>query len=86
MENKTNNGNDAGQIGPRIMQPESGNIYLVKHKRKGVFKMFVEGQDEMWVHGLITDGATDAILHYNCREQFDDIKIRKSLCSFYEVE
>jgi len=37
------------------------------------------------VTGLITDGTAKAILEENEREQFEEITIRKSLCSFVAV-
>lgn len=63
---------------------KNGNIYLVTHSRKGVFKMFVESQCEVWARGFITDGKADAATDYNRKEQFDSIAVRKSLCSFTE--
>ena len=68
-----------------VMQPENGKIYAVRHRRKGIFKIFVESQDDEWLTGLITEGEADAILDYNRREQFEEITIRKSFCSFKEV-
>lgn len=64
------------------MELTIGEIYEVNHSRKGRFNMLVESQDDEWVTGIITDGQAGAILDYNIREQFEEITIRKSLCSF----
>lgn len=64
---------------------KSGEIYKVNHSRKGTFKLLVENQCDTWVTGLITDGTAKAILQENEREQFEEITIRKTLCSFVAV-
>ena len=68
-----------------IMKLIEGQIYKVKHSRKGVFNLMVTNQDETWVTGLIVEGKAGAILEYNEREQFEDITIRKELCKFQAV-
>ena len=64
---------------------KSGEIYKVNHSRKGKFKLLVENQCDTWVTGLITEGTAKAILQENERDQFEEITIRKSLCSFVAV-
>jgi hypothetical protein len=50
-----------------------------------VFNLIVTNQDETWVTGLIVEGKAGAILEYNEREQFENITIRKELCTFQAV-
>lgn len=69
-----------------------GKLYDVSHRRSGDYQIRLEGEDETWAWGVITDGETRAILEYNEKETgieihtSEKITVRKSLCTLTEVE
>ena len=62
-----------------------GKNYTVSHSRKGKFNIHVIHEDSTYVGGRIIKGSADAFLVENKREAGDTIAIRKSLCSFTEI-
>ena len=63
---------------------EKGKIYKINHSRKGEFSIRVTGEDSEWLHGIIVEGAADAILTNNIRNEGEAITVRKSLCLIEE--
>ena len=61
---------------------EKGKIYLVKHSRKGNFRMKVIEDNGEWIDGIIIEGKTNAVMYYNVREEGEKVTVRKSLCKF----
>ena len=59
-----------------------GKIYLVKHTRKGNFRMKVIEDSGEWVSGIVIEGIANAIMDYNIKEEGEKITVRKGLCRF----
>ena len=57
---------------------ENGKTYLVKCRRKGMFVMRVDRQDDEWAYGVVVGGKARAMLDYNERTVGDDITVRLS--------
>ena len=68
------------------MELIEGKLYRVSHRRKGVFKLMVTGQDETWVTGIITSGKAGALLKYNEACPGEEITVRKCFCTFSSVK
>lgn len=62
---------------------EIGAEYIVRHRRKGTFRMRVVREDETWVTGIITEGGASS--RDGWCEAGDEITIRKLLAEFEEV-
>lgn len=67
------------------MKIKTGKIYLVKHQRKGVFKMVVNKVDDVFIHGNVIEGSADAVLQSNTKEVGDSVTCRKSLCTLEKI-
>lgn len=65
---------------------ETGKTYTVRHTRKGKFTLKVTDQNDVWISGTIVSGETNALLDYNRAYEGEEITIRKSFCSFKEIE
>ena len=63
---------------------EIGKIYLVNHDRKGQFVIKVTSVRDDFVTGIILNGHTSTMLHYNEQYEGELITIRMSLCGFKE--
>jgi len=63
-----------------------GKTYKVNSSRKGVFNGIVTQCDDTWATLLITHGRARAILDYNEREQGESVTVRRSFCTFIELE
>lgn len=63
-----------------------GEVYQVKSRRKGNFKMRVDSVVGEWVEGTITDGVAGAMCAYNVREKGETVTVRGSLTEFYELQ
>jgi hypothetical protein len=65
---------------------EIGKTYQVNSTRKGQFTGIVTNIDETWADVLITDGRARAMLDINEREQGETVTVRRSLCTFTQLE
>lgn len=63
-----------------------GKTYKVNSSRKGVFTGVVTQFCDTWATLLITQGKAKAMLDYNEREQGETVTVRRSFCTFTEVE
>lgn len=63
-----------------------GKAYKVNSSRKGVFTGIVTQCCDTWATVLITNGKAKAILDYNEREQGEEVTVRRSFCTFTEME
>lgn len=59
-----------------------GKTYEVNHSRKGKFNLELKHQCNTWASGIITNGFADSMLEENIKEQFEEITVRKELCTF----
>ena len=55
-----------------------GEVYKVKHCRKGVFRIKVLKVGEEWLEGIICEGQTNAMNGDNAKFEGDEITVRKS--------
>lgn len=53
-----------------------GEIYEVRHSRKGRFRLKITRLDGEWITGQIVSGVAKALLRYNVREEGEEITIR----------
>ena len=67
------------------MNPTVGNLYNVKHSRKGKFTMRVTGFDEEWITGIIVDSTAKAMLDYNVKTSGDEITVRRTYCNYFAL-
>jgi len=60
------------------MTYEENKLYALNCTRKGKISIKVTGQCETWLHGIIVDGTTNAMLAHNVKFEGDDVTLRKS--------
>ncbi len=63
-----------------------GKTYRVNSSRKGVFVGRMLGFDDTWASILITEGKAKAMLEYNERNEGEEVTVRRSFCTFTELE
>lgn len=63
-----------------------GKTYKVNSSRKGVFVGIVTQCSDEWATVLITRGKAEAMLDYNEREQGEEVTVRRSFCTFTELD
>ncbi len=59
--------------------------YLITHKRKGRFVIYIDHQDDTWIYGTVTEGYSKAMLIKNEKCPGDEISLRKALIC-YSIE
>lgn len=65
---------------------EVGKTYRVSHSRKGAFTGRLLGVDDTWASFEITEGKAKALLEENERFAGDEVTVRRSFCTFTELE
>lgn len=63
-----------------------GKLYRVNSRRKGEFVGIVTKADDTWADVLITKGKAKAMLDYNERNAGELVTVRRSFCTFTQVE
>ena len=63
-----------------------GKTYRVNSSRKGTFIGIVTQCDDTWATVLITRGKASAMLDYNEREQGETVTVRRSFCTFSDLD
>jgi len=56
-----------------------GEVYDIRHSRKGNFKMRVTEQCDEWLDGIIVEGVADAMMEYNKKGVGDELRLNKTL-------
>ena len=64
---------------------EIGKTYAVNHRRKGLFKLKVLSLGNDFVTGNIVEGKTTCVLESNDKYEGEEITIKSSLASFYNI-
>ncbi len=65
---------------------EIGATYHINSFRKGAFTGRLVKHCDTWATFEITDGIADAILDYNIQEKGEEVTVRKTHCTFVEIE
>lgn len=65
---------------------EIGATYQINSCRKGAFIGRLLKHCDTWATFEITDGRADAMMDYNIREKGEEVTVRKTLCTFVEIE
>ncbi len=63
-----------------------GKTYRINSSRKGVFNGRLLGFDDTWASFIITNGRAKAILEYNERDEGEEVTVRRSFCTFEQLE
>lgn len=63
-----------------------GATYQIRSSRKGEFTGRLLHHCETWATFEITDGRAKAMLDYNIRDKGEEVTVRKSFCTFVEIE
>jgi len=64
----------AGQ--PSDALPIVGQLYDVRHSRKGNFRMRATALHGEWLMGVIETGVAKAVMSYNVRGEGDEVTVR----------
>lgn len=65
---------------------QAGKTYHINHSRKGKFTGTVTKFDDTWADVLIVMGRAKAMLAYNEANEGETVTVRRSFCTFTEVD
>lgn len=63
-----------------------GKNYTINSSRKGIFKGELLSECDTWATFKITNGKANAMLDYNVKSEGESVTVRKSFCSFKEMD
>lgn len=64
---------------------EVGRDYRVIHSRKGEFCVRITAASDEWVTGAIISGTAGALMHYNVKEEGEEVTMRATHCVFVDL-
>lgn len=64
---------------------EVGKQYVINSSRKGVFNGKLIHQNDEWATFEITSCKANAMMEYNVKYEGEQVTVRKSFCTFNEL-
>ena len=71
---------------PNTAAPTPGQMYEVRHSRKGTFKVRVLAVEGEWARCVILVGVAKAVMQYNVKYEEDEVTIRDTLSYWIPLE
>lgn len=72
-------------VGEENAAPKQGDVFEVRHQRKGVFVVRVKAVAGEWLTGVIVEGQAGAMMAYNERDTGEEVTVRDTLCRLFRV-
>lgn len=70
----------------KINNPQVGEVFFVRHVRKGEFIVRFDTIDDEWISATIVSGIAKAVMEYNTKHEGDKIALRRSLIYYYPIK